>query len=77
MVVDTKYYEILQIQADADELTIKKVFVFLVRLGAHGSGVSTPSDPGTCDHFVKDTHLDCSTIQTKIHTLRARRKPKR
>ena len=25
MVVDTKYYEILQIETDADELTIKKV----------------------------------------------------
>ena len=32
MVVDTRYYDILQIKADADELTIKKVLCFLLAL---------------------------------------------
>jgi hypothetical protein len=31
MVVDTRYYDILQIKTDADELAIKKVLLLLLR----------------------------------------------
>src|SRR5437016_2208047 len=56
MVVDTRYYDILQIKADADELTIKKVLCFLLALSFKADllfcfvGIPTSSYFGTL-HF--------------------------
>lgn len=82
MVVDTRYYEILQVQSDADELTIKKVFlkplaVFWTMLTCSLLGLSTPSDTGMDPVLF---HFPClllnSTILTRTPTLLAPQKRK-